>query len=292
VATLYRQTAPAPADTPVREGDCLYFDLETAPDWGRAYLFGLPDLESVAPETPLDQLMDAESFISSTLKECGEYLSAKIPPAEWLDAVLAAENARDKGAREGMLKLIKSARETKNAADSAYANRIKLLSVTPLYCRIVAIGMQAGYREDPPEAILCKSIDDERAALTRFWGAVEKYSPLVGFNIRGFDVPVLLCRSIILGITPPRVINRGRYSNREILDLMQEIHGDRCPSGFGLKPTCRMLGIHPDADEVDGSQVNDLVEASNWDAVAEYVRSDVRLVQRLHRDRLSGVFCV
>ncbi len=291
VRTLYRESTP-PSALVNSSGECLYFDLETAPDWEREPLFGLPPLTTEAAETPADELMEPASFITSTLAECGKYLSSKIPPAEWLDAVVAVENARDKGPREGMLKLIKERRDAKDAVADARDSRIKLLSVTPLYCRIVAIGFQAGYSSGPPEAILCRNVDEEKAGLERLWAAIEKHSPVVGFNIRGFDVPVILARSIILGITPPKVLNRSRYNSRDILDLMTEIHGDRCPAGFGLKPTCRMLGIDPEAAEVDGSCVNDMVEAGQWDDIAAYVRSDVRLVQRLHRDRLAGVFCV
>lgn len=292
IATLHRDLSRPPSAARSSNGDCLYFDLETAPDWSRAELFDLPPLPESQAETAYDDMMEPESFISSSLKECGEYLSGKFPPAQWLDEVAAAESARDKGPRDGMVKLIKDQREAKNAAENAKNARIKLLSVTPLYCRIVAIGVQAGCHTDPPEAMLCPNVEDERKAIERFWAMVEKSGPLTGFNVHNFDVPVILTRSMLLGIAPPKVLNRNRYNSRDILDLMIEIYGSQPPKGFGLKQTCRLLGITPDAEDVDGSCVNDLVEAGRWDEIAEYVRSDVRLVQRLHRERLCGVFCV
>ena len=120
--------------------------------------------------------------------------------------------------------------------------------------------------------------------------------PWVGFNIRDFDLQVLLLRSTILGVYPPIIPDRRRYGSRDVLDLMTELHGDRCPKGFGLKPTCRMLGLIPplaDGDDgMDGSKVYDLYEAGLYGQIAAYCADDVRLAQQLHRRVLSGFFTI
>src|ERR1051325_8839685 len=44
----------------------------------------------------------------------------------------------------------------------------------------------------------------EREMLAAFWKKAEGYGRLVSFNGRGFDGPVLMIRSAILGVTPTR----------------------------------------------------------------------------------------
>lgn len=285
---------PATAELPSgRAGDCLYLDIETSPCWGREHLFNLPPIVTEVQCTPNEQLPMGSEFVTNDLRKAREMLNGKQPSLEWLASIETLEGLREKP-RAGMFDLLNEKRQPFVAASTATEDRIKLLSVTPMYCQIAAIGMAIGDAE--PVVNCCPHVADERSALQTLWTVIAKHRPIVGFNVREFDLAVILLRSAILGVIPSVLLDRRKYGSRDIVDLMQELYGDRCPKGFGLKPTCQMLGLipppEPGASVPDGSQVYQLVSQNKWDELAAYCASDVRLTQLLHRQFLAGYFCV
>jgi hypothetical protein len=55
----------------------------------------------------------------------------------------------------------------------------------------------------------------EQEALKLIWNILDDqaFSPIVGYNILGFDLPVIFARSILLGAEATRAIDMRKYGN-------------------------------------------------------------------------------
>jgi hypothetical protein len=265
----------------------LFVDIETAPDYSRESLFNLPPIDNGPPVSLDDELLSADEFISQELKAAEEYLAKKRPQDSWLAAVLSEEE-KQKKPRAGLRKLIAETRSRIAAYQNAAADRVKLLSVTPLYCRIVAIAFARS--SGPIDAFTAEDPAAEKDLLQAFWTRAKSARPLVGFNVRDFDLRVIALRSLLLGVHPSRAIDWRKYGSADVLDLMHAIHGDRCPAGFGLKHTARILGITVPDDHGDGAQVYQLVENQQWDALKKYCAGDVEITRNVWR-AVAGYLC-
>ncbi len=271
-----------------RREDCLYLDFETIPDESRMHLFDLPPVGEVPPLTPDSELLSSLEFISQDIKEASAWISKKNPPGYWYEAVERDEKAGKN--RKGMLQLLEDRKKQIDALAIEKSERNKLLSVTPLFCRIVAIGWAIG--NEPPRSLVIDDPADEAKALNHLWMQIQAAKPIVGYGIAGFDIPVLLNRSMILGVKPTRVLDRRKYGANDIHDLYTTLYDGGYSKGFGLKPTCRMLGMQIPADDCDGGKVYDLYQQGDFEAIGKYVRSDVQITQNLHRLKMAGYFCL
>ena len=127
--------------------------------------------------------------------------------------------------------------------------------------------------------------DSEAYGLGMFWRVVAEClkvsRPMIGFNIHGFDLPFLVNRSRILGVTVPSCVRVGRYWNPLFIDLMREwffggpgyISLDVLAKAFGLpgKMTTTDDGI-----EVSGKDFYKLWQ-SNRAAAEKYLVRDLEL---------------
>lgn len=277
----------------------LYLDLETVPDWLRLESFGLDPVADLPDETPLATCPDVAQVIAGTADAIKLALRGLSPPAEWLAQLAAAERAGKD--RSGVHGHIESARQARQAALAAQAERIKLLSTTPEYCAIAALGWAVG--DGPVQSLvvgsavpgddrLAPALVDEIDLLDEFWALVGQAGQLCGFNVLAFDLPVLFARSAILGVRPTRHFDLRPWGP-DVLDLYLARFGgrgntDRQRPGK-LKQLARLYGINVPAEGIDGGQVHELVAAGDWATVARYVASDVEITRRLHR-RLAGFF--
>ncbi len=292
-ATPRNTTTPRGSKSPTtRRQEPLYFDLETIPDWSRVDLFGLDPLPEEIAETPIDELPPTGEFLAMPLADAAKKIDGILPHAEWLKTIELQEKAAAKP-RKGMFDLIDKARGLKDAAARAKEERIKLLSVTPEYCSIAALGYAIG-SDNPVAMVVGQDKGDgtgekitERDILEKFWQLVATCSPLIGFNVLGFDLPVIFVRSYLLDVAPCKKIDLTPWKD-DVIDLMVR----RWPRGGqkGLKDIARILGIPVPAGDCDGSKVNDLMTAGEIDKVAEYVRSDIVVTQKLHRS-YRGFWC-
>ncbi len=267
--------------------DVLYVDIETAPDWDRFDSFGIDRPSADAKnETPRMMMPTAADTVAMTVDKLKELIVRQNPDAEWLDHI-AEEEAKGK-ARKGFLDAIRAGKEAKDE----YGKFIKKLSVNPMFCRMVVFGYAQGDGE--PVAIPCLSPLEEKICLEKFWQFAAEAESICGFNNREFDLPVILIRSIIHGVSPSIQLDLRKYNSSNVLDLMQILYDGNLSKTMGLKQTCELLGIVV-GNDMDGSQVNELVEKSsveNLDKLSAYGRNDVRITQELHRKKLAGYFCV
>lgn len=250
----------------------LFIDIETAPDKDRLHLFDLPQAPEALPATA-ELLLDSVTVIESWL---GRY--AAWVPADYLDLLVINESAGKK--RTGVFSAIDKARDA--------AVRLQTeLSVTPEYCRVVALGSAIGLQEEPvaeviglPRSLEPDGIVDEQYILKEFWRLAEgRGMVLVGYNLLDFDLRVLMVRSALLGVAPTRVLDLKPWG-KDCIDLMKA----RFPMGkaMKLKQLARLYGLPVPVGDVDGSMIAELIEKDPA-KVAEYVCSDIVVTRALYR---------
>ena len=253
----------------------LFFDLETVPDdSGRVVLDEDGRGEVDSAEMP---------FIFDSISEAQDYLkSHKLSEAqlEYLDDM---ERSKDKP-RKGILDAISS--EKKRQASAEESRRLAL-STVPEYCRIAAMGIARG--NSPIRSILIHNDEQEAQALRAWWKIVVMGDTPCGYNILGFDLPVIFARTAIL----------DRSIKTKLIDLRPwgntiDIYAKRFPRGSSgaqpgkLKEIAPLYGIDVPAGDVDGSEVADLYRDDPV-KLAEYVQSDVHITRELYR-KWKGLF--
>jgi hypothetical protein len=130
----------------------------------------------------------------------------------------------------------------------------------------------------------------EALAIRAFWASVYHddnrfVQPIIGYNHRAFDLPVLLARSILLGIEAP-ALNLDRYRTPHI-DLMDRLTWHGVVQARSLKWFAKRFGLPVD-DEVGGKDIAGLVASGDWALVESHCLSDIRLTKAL-AERLGVV---
>lgn len=259
------QTVAAPA-VEVGSGKLFVYDLETVPDESR---YPRPTAAE-KPVRPDAEDVDLNDLCGGTVKQI-EKAVAGLSESQ-LIALQSLEESSAKP-RDGALKAIAGALQFFDVA-SGLENELaewRKLSFSPWKCRIVALGIEAAGHS---VTMVAKDLNEERQLLNVLWEHIKKYRCRCGYNITAFDDAVIVARSMILGVSPPTRIERKACGTRESVDLYKSIfptYGD----SMKLKELCKAIGIVPKAGyEMDGSQVLDLVDAGDWDGIANYVHSD------------------
>ena len=277
----------------------VFFDLETVPDESRMDCFGLDPIPTPREQTQTDQLPDPIVLVTGKVDEIKKKLDGLWPPEAWLAAAVSAENSLEKprkGVVDALLSLAEEKGNESNEITRAVAERNKLLSVTPEFNRIVAIGYSVGVSAGETDAQVVgetyaingkEYVREEADLLEVLWNLLENASIVVGYNIAGFDLPTLFVRSALLGVKPTRRFDMRPWGG-EVVDLMQA----RYPKGPSrkLKELARVYGFAVPAGDVDGSQVLGMWKSGQFNQIAAYVRSDVEVSRRLY-EFYRGYFC-
>lgn len=114
---------------------------------------------------------------------------------------------------------------------------------------------------------------------------------LVGFNIRDFDIPFLLKRYAINGITAPSWLpnpySRDAGQIATICDVMHKWAGYR--DRISVARLAKVLGI-PHDDTIKGEDVPDLFFEGQYDKIASHCRADVNTTRAIfHRMQHCGL---
>ena len=149
------------------------------------------------------------------------------------------------------------------------AASLERAALDPDLCRMVAAGWDCDGRA---ESAVCADAAQERRVLERFWRQ-SRGATLVGFNCLGFDLPVLLRRSLYLEVPAP-ALSLNKYRPGGIVDLMQVLayHGTLPYRSLGFY--CTRFGVEV-PDTVTGADIAALVAAGEWRQVHDHVRADV-----------------
>lgn len=158
--------------------------------------------------------------------------------------------------------------------EKATAEQLAKCALDVDLARIVAIGV-LGEGDDSPTVWLCKTEQAERAALQWFWGLISPYPypRLVGFNLCGYDLPMLYRRSLYLKVKAPP-IQFSKYRHPTIDDLMLTLSFDGVLKYRGLSFYAKRFGIDV-PDTMTGADIAQAVRESNWDAIDAHVTADV-----------------
>ena len=142
---------------------------------------------------------------------------------------------------------VKDPEKIKAKLDEAKANyvqdAINSAALSPFYGQIIAIGCLDGEAENIFHGY------DEAKILTEFWAYYRANrqpgddNVFVGFNSNGFDWPMLVKRSYINGVKPPRLVNQKGYLFDWLIDLRLLWNlGDRQAAGK-LGDICKAMGL-------------------------------------------------
>jgi hypothetical protein len=247
---------------PITGHGYLVYDFETVPD----------ELAHPKPEIEVsDEQPDLTWFATAKLTE----IDKKLESVAWSDAALDAIRASESAAPKPRKGLLESVDKIKATRANLVAEWSKACSTNPFRCKIVSFAWAEG--EEDPRVMLAQNEAEEVALLHQWWKLAACRRKRVGYNILGYDEMVVAARSRKLKVEPTCKLNRSKFSNRQIVDLMNVIF-----PAYGAKPckeVCDDMGIKIPVPGVDGSQVYDLIQQGKWDEVAAYNVSDV-LVER------------
>lgn len=190
-------------------------------------------------------LIDVETV---SLPEAGQYLEPVEAPANYKDPVKIAAYIEERRVAQ-----------------------LQKAGLEPDLCRLVAIGFE---HDDGRGDVLTANRQPEFVMLQELWRAVSAAPAILGFNILEFDLPVLIRRSQYLGLQPPAAaINLDRYRTPHV-DLMQRLSFNGKLTMRSLDFYCKRFGIEV-ADPHSGKDVEALVAAGDWSAVAAHCRADL-----------------
>jgi hypothetical protein len=163
---------------------------------------------------------------------------------------------------------------------TAVEKQLEKSALDPDLCRVVAIGWRL--EDGALESCVAKTASEEKDAIERFWAAVGR-GCVVGYNCIGFDLPVLLRRSMYLGIRkgiPHFYLSKYRPS-ANIIDVMVRLSMDGLLPYRSLNWYARRCGLRSGIPTIGGRDIPMLVESDQWDLVQRHVEEDVQLLREL-----------
>lgn len=161
------------------------------------------------------------------------------------------------------------------------------LALSPGTGQIVCIGCTLRVRSDSSLLPMHQSFfgTSEKRLLKDFWRYIHDVNPyepgafrLITFNGTDFDVPYILIRSAILGITPTCTLDRDHVDLARVLmtSTFKQVGGSFAfwLEAFGL----------PSKSLPSGKHVFDLFDLSDFDSISSYCETDcTRTMQLLDR---------
>jgi 3'-5' exonuclease len=141
---------------------------------------------------------------------------------------------------------------------------------------------------------------DEKEMVAKFWEVAGRADLLVGHNIRDFDLPFIMQRSVVLGVKPSwnkfeepgkkpwdmvKFLSFARYKNAPIFDTMHEWNNwGENRNIKTIEHISLALGIPTPKDEgIDGSKVNEFFKAGKISEICEYCKRDVETVRAVYK---------
>ncbi len=166
--------------------------------------------------------------------------------------------------------------------ESKYIDRAALNAETG---QVLAIGIWYGSNKVFVRAVGDREVDGdpldvfevtEKTLLMWMWEHYDGISPLIGFNIFGFDLPFLVRRSWILGVDIPKGVRKGRGWCYSFVDLMQEWGCGEYRKYISLGDLAKCLGVGEKSGS--GKDFQKLFEEDREKAL-DYLRNDLMLTK-------------
>ncbi len=245
----------------MRTTDNIYWDVETGPQAEEKLAVVRPpfDLASVRGFDEIGKPFDPDSVKLGRTKDPGK-----------IEAII--ERAREKGLIEQQ-ELVQRVEEAEKKHVKGFAEKAALDA-----CRgqVLAIGYlsERGPRIDDR---------DEKSMLVQFWDIFRSASgdgrKMVGFNISGFDLPMLVRRTWLLGLhVPIDVIDRNRFWHPCFIDLAEVYRLGVYGEYKGINEIGLSMGIGGKLDGVSGKDFHKLW-AEDRQKAKEYLLRDLELTK-------------
>ena len=129
---------------------------------------------------------------------------------------------------------------------------------------------------------------NERIILTEFWQFLKSFNTshdlIIGHNIMDFDLPFIVQRSIINGVTPTVDFYFGKYRNAPIFDTMRVWDCWKWGGKTSLKKLAFALGLeNPKAGGIDGSNLYEAFLDERFEEIYKYCMRDVKVTHNIWR---------
>jgi hypothetical protein len=160
----------------------------------------------------------------------------------------------------------------KEFCDAQDASNLRKLSLDPDLCRIVAIGVRDECMT-APRAVCATDEAQESEILASAWRLIDEQL-IIGYNVVGFDLPVLLRRSLYLGVKAPH-LELSKYRHPRVRDLMMDLSFNGELKYRPLKFYAKRFGLPQTGDTLDGKDIQGCVERNEWDRITSHVIADV-----------------
>jgi hypothetical protein len=125
----------------------------------------------------------------------------------------------------------------------------------------------------------------EKEILELFWKNIKRFSSLITFNGRSFDIPYLITRSAIHKIKITKNLLPPRYTSAPAhVDLLDQMTFYQPWRGLGtLHQFCQAFNIKsPKEGEVDGYTVKKAFKDKKFKEIAEYNLQDLKATAELY----------
>jgi hypothetical protein len=144
-------------------------------------------------------------------------------------------------------------------------------------CRLVTVCYQPVGTTLCPAGWIARNVDEERSMLKGLWEMLRgQYGPatLYGHNVLNFDVPVLLRRSLYLGVTPVQY-DISKYRHDRIVDTQQILSYNGMLKYRSKDFYCKRLGINV-PDTITGKDVGACIARGDYVTPYDHCVADVR----------------
>lgn len=153
----------------------------------------------------------------------------------------------------------------------------------------------AGQKDDGEvwsDALLYDPKTGEKEFVGAIWDVLVEASSYVTFNGLGFDLPMLLRRSLVCDLIPPIKISTHRYNvppQGNHYDLLQIIGGYGNMATGSFDHLCEAVLGEGKPEGIDGSQVQGYWDAGKREAIRLYAKDDAEQNLRLWQ-RAKGIY--
>jgi predicted PolB exonuclease-like 3'-5' exonuclease len=140
--------------------------------------------------------------------------------------------------------------------------------------RIAILGIKEVWGSNNTQIHVAESLEDERSILAMFWAAIAE-GPVIGWNLKGFDIPFIIQRSWIHGLRVKESVWNGKWlSNDFSIDLMERWCCGNGKQTAGLGAVSKACGVGEKTGT--GAEFGKLWEIDRQKAI-EYCRHDLEL---------------